>query len=649
MGIADATTVAAGDNHACALRHDGNVWCWGHNAEGQLGNTNTNDQLVPSQVGGLGTATAIAAGGDHTCARLVDATAWCWGQNADGELGAPGPDTALPQHALDDAVQIGAGRAHTCALRGDGSVWCWGANTNGQLGDTTLTPRPKPMAVPGLHATSIFIGGDYACALDAGHYRCWGANGDGQLGNGTFDDLSSPAPASAFDAITSLGAGSAHVCGVRGGNVICWGDGDMGELGSGNRDNLAIPFPALSDGHVIAVAGGDDFSCALRDDNSVACWGLGSSGQLGDGTLASWQPQHVALTAPTAVATGTYHSCAITGAAHDVYCWGNDGDGQLGDGGGPPHADPLFTKISNAVQLALGDAHSCALLGDDTVRCWGEGKDGELGNGMFTDDSPPVKVTGLANISAIAAGDHFTCAATPGGAFCWGFDGEGELGDGGGASRASPQLVPNVSPLVPTLVAAGSSHACVAGASTTLCWGAGDSGQLGNGTKPAISGAVTVTNPAPMWTPSRLAAGGDHTCAVDTTGQLRCWGNNDSGEIGDGSSTTRPNPMAIAMTPVTATVTDAVAGDDITCAETTAGPRCWGSNFFGQLGDGTAADRRKPVAVKALATAARPATGTAHACALSTGEVYCWGDNSLGQLGIGTFSVAMKPVEVAFP
>jgi alpha-tubulin suppressor-like RCC1 family protein len=510
------------------------------------------------------------------------------------------------------------------------------------------------MPVAGLHATAIFIAADYACALDAGRYRCWGDNHDGQLGNGTFDDLAVPAPASILDGITALGTGAAHVCGVRGGNVVCWGDGDMGELGNGSRDNSTIPVAALSDGHVIAVAGGDDLSCALRDNGSVACWGLGSSGQLGDGTVASWLPQHVALTLPTAVASGTFHSCAITGNKHDVSCWGNDADGQLGDGGGPPRAAPMFANVSDAVQLALGDDHSCALLGDGTVSCWGEGGDGALGNGTFDSDSMPVKVTGLAGVSAIAAGTRFTCAATTGGAFCWGFDGDGELGDGGGSAQPSPQLVPNV-PLIPTLVAAGATHACAAAATGALCWGVGDSGQLGNGTKPAIAEAVAVTGAGggsgsgSGWTPSELAAGGDHTCAVDTTGQLRCWGDNGSGEIGDGSLTDRPNPVVISAVAVATTFTDVVAADGVTCAATTAGPHCWGNNFVGQLGDGTTTDHRRPAAVKTLAATARPASGTAHGCALSAGEVYCWGDNSFGQLGIGTFSVALAPVEVALP
>jgi alpha-tubulin suppressor-like RCC1 family protein len=290
------------------------------------------------------------------------------------------------------------------------------------------------------------------------------------------------------------------------------------------------------------------------------------------------------------------------------------------------------------------------------VRCWGEGGDGELGNGTFDDDSPPVKVTGLSGVTAIAAGDDHTCAVGAGsgsgsgsgspGVSCWGVDDDGELGDGqSGADRKLPQAVTGVT-VAPTLISAGENHVCAAAATGIQCWGEGDSGQLGNGSSPAISAPVAVSGAGASWTPMQLIAGGAHTCAVDTTNQLRCWGDNASGQLGDGTSTDRAVPRLISLT-----VTGAVAtGEDSTCAPTSSGLSCWGDNSFGQLGDGTTANRKLPSAVKSLGPGARPAVGRAHACAVgSNGEIDCWGDNSLGQLGNGTFSVALRPVEVGFP
>src|SRR5262249_48476561 len=162
----------------------------------------------------------------------------------------------------------------------------------------------------------------------------------------------------------------------------------------GARAVALTPTPALFNGTAVAIAAGDEVTCAMRGDGSVACWGLGSSGQLGDGTIASWLPHRLALGSATAIASGPDHTCAIAGAAPDVYCWGFDENGELGDGGGDPQATPLFTKVTGAVQLALGVEHSCALLANQTVMCWGQGGDGELGSAANGDNSPPVMVTG---------------------------------------------------------------------------------------------------------------------------------------------------------------------------------------------------------------------------------------------------------------
>lgn len=665
VGISDAIAIAAGASHACAVRTGGSVWCWGNNDSLQVGVPAITVRSAPALVDMLGPATAIAAGRTHTCARLADGSAWCWGGNDSGQLGMTSGDTPTPIHVLDQVAAIAAGDQHTCALRDDHSVWCWGANFFGQLGDGTETPRAKPMPVTGLSATAIALNGDFGCAVSDGHYRCWGDNGQGELGDGSFIGKDEPVMASGTDGITAIGAGVTHACAVTRGNVQCWGEGAMGELGAGTRRDLPIPTPALSDGQAVAVAGGEQFSCAMRRDGSVACWGMGSSGQLGDGTIASWLPHRVLLGAATALASGPDHTCAITGANSDVYCWGNDSDGELGDGGGDPQATPNFTTVTGAVQLAVGVQHSCALLTNQTVMCWGEGGDGELGNGTADDDSPPVRVSNLTGVTAIAAGDDYTCAIGAGSGSgsgsgspsvsCWGIDDAGQLGNGAaGNDQKLPRVVTGVT-LTPTMISAGANHACVAEAAGIQCWGEGDSGQLGIGAGafPPISAPVAVTGAGAGsgsgWTPAQIVAGGDHTCAVDSANQLRCWGENAAGEIGDGTSgtsTDRPVPRLIALT-ATGPI---AAAETATCAQTAGGLSCWGDNFFGQLGDGTTANRHTPTAVKTIGPGARPAVGRAHACALGTsGEIDCWGDNSLGQLGNGAFSVALRPVEVAFP
>ena len=254
-------------------------------------------------------------------------------------------------------------------------------------------------------------------------------------------------------------------------------------------------------------------------------------------------------------------------------------------------------------------------------------------------------MTGLTGVLAIAAGNDFTCAVNAAGASCWGYDGDGELGDGGGADRELAKAVPGLG-FTPTMIAAGDQHACAATTTVAKCWGAGASGQLGNGATPTTSTAVAVTGAGGTWTPARLVAGGDHTCALDTGGRVRCWGDNGVGAIGDGSSTDRAAPVQLAA--LGTTVTGLTAGTNHNCAETTLGLKCWGDNFVGQIGDGTATRRRTPVAAT-QASGTAPAGGGAHTCAIAAGAITCWGGNDFGQLGGGTFSSRREPTEVKFP
>jgi alpha-tubulin suppressor-like RCC1 family protein len=287
-------------------------------------------------------------------------------------------------------------------------------------------------------------------------------------------------------------------------------------------------------------------------------------------------------------------------------------------------------------------------LTDHTVWCWGDGGDGQLGNGQTDDDSPPVQVIGLSDVQAITAGDSFTCAVATAGTFCWGNDEAGQLGDSvgglGGDSQSLPKQVAGITGA--SMIAAGRRHACAGSIAGIKCWGDGECGQLGGGSETGLSPPVSVVGAGSMWVPSKLATGADHTCAADNNGRLRCWGRNDNGELGDGTSQDRASPVAV--TGITTTARDVAAGGDSTCAETTAGPRCWGENYYGQVGDGTTAPRRVPAAVKTLGTTAHPVAGGLHSCALASGQVQCWGDNSLGQLGNGTFSVSLVPTEVDF-
>ena len=180
LTIIDTTQIAAGDYHTCALESDHTVACWGWNYYGQLGNgTTTTESVVPVPVSNLNDATAIAAGGSHTCALKADHTVACWGSNQNGQLGnGTTTESNVPVSVsnLDDAIAISVDLRHTCALKADHTVACWGYNDHGQLGIGSTVDWDVPVTVSNLDdATAITTGGYYTCALKADHtVVCWG-------------------------------------------------------------------------------------------------------------------------------------------------------------------------------------------------------------------------------------------------------------------------------------------------------------------------------------------------------------------------------------------------------------------------------------------------------------------------------------------
>lgn len=356
------------------------------------------------------------------------------------------------------------------------------------------------------------------------------------------------------------------------------------------------------------LSGIQDHVCALTAAGGVRCWGSGRNGELGNGAWAdSAVPVDVVdlTTGVVAVATGADHGCALT-TAGGVKCWGSNLYGQLGDGTTVSRARPadVVGLTRGVVALSLGDHHGCALLAAGGVSCWGYGGEGRLGNGGTTDALVPVPVTGLgAEVVALALGGAHGCVLTrTGGARCWGDGDQGRLGDGTSTSSATPVDVA-AAPSDLLALAAGAAHTCALARSGPLvCWGSNDDGRLGDGTTTARALATEVVG---LTTRSvAVAAGGRHTCAIDEAGAARCWGRGTYGELGDGSTTTSSSPVSVVglETPVTTIA----LGNRHGCAATTDGAvRCWGAGQRGQLGDGTTALRPLPALVPDLATPSR--------------------------------------------
>jgi alpha-tubulin suppressor-like RCC1 family protein len=360
--------LALGNEHSCLLVGS-EVYCWGTNSHGELGNGTTTSSAVPLLVAGVGPAQQIASGDafDVTC------------------------PTTTPARG-----------SHTCAVLTDSTVTCWGANIAGEWNDTppavavaTLAATPKGLA----NVTSLGIGGFQNCVVDSNAaISCWGVDA---LGDGSLYSLpSGPVRVGGINDATKVAIGDDAVCALRSDETVwCWGDDSIGQLGDGHDGfgaQSSTPVQAQID-RVVQLSGGWGEFCATRDNGQALCWGYNESGQIGNGTVSHdiATPTVVPLPNVKQVTTSGSHACAVL-VDGTVWCWGNGLDGRLGIDA-TPDAQPNPTKVDldGVVEIASGWHHTCALRTDGSVWCWGRNDAGEVGDGTMAERDTPTHVLGL--------------------------------------------------------------------------------------------------------------------------------------------------------------------------------------------------------------------------------------------------------------
>ncbi|MFO7565062.1 MAG: hypothetical protein R6X02_20620 [Enhygromyxa sp.] len=393
-----ATALAVGGGFSCALQSCGEVVCWGANRFGQLGQGHVEplgDDELPNAAGPIalgGPAASIVAGGDHACALRTDGQLLCWGHSWGGALGY-GDLNIVGNNELPaeiGAVDLGqpirsvhAGFGWTCAITLDRELLCWGYNALGQLGYAHTesigddeAPSSAGTIDVGGSVLDVALSASNICALlEGGEVRCWGSPG-ATLGAGydvgeiIGDDEapSSLAPVALGGPAQAIEAGFYHVCALlESGDLVCWGGGGQGQLGHGNFESIgddetpeaAGPVPLGEP--VTAVALGSQHSCAIGESGRVRCWGKGDHGRLGypevmgsiGGELRPVDVGPIELPGEVdELGAGSSHTCARIGP--DVYCWGAGWDGALGYGEVESLGDDEPPASGGPVQFAGG-------------------------------------------------------------------------------------------------------------------------------------------------------------------------------------------------------------------------------------------------------------------------------------------------------
>ncbi len=750
-GLTDVIAIAAGDGHTVTLKSDGTVWTWGDNQHGQLGNGTRTRSYTPVQVCDTGETApctnfltdiiGITAGGNsiasengHTIALKSDGTVWAWGFNEYGQLGdgtTIRSTTPVQVIGLTDVNAIAGGYWYTIALKDDGTVWAWGENRLGQLGATTpetcnssystldFSCSTTPVQVSGLtDITAIAAGHWHTIALkDDGTVWAWGSNRLGQLGATTsetcysgyfgsgFSCSTTPVQVFGLTDVDAIAAGSAHTLALKSdGTVWAWGSNRLGQLGDGTTINSATPVQVSELTDVIAIAARgyllrsffgsllpQGYSIALKGDGTVWAWGNNSYGQLGDGTMTnSTTPVQVlgetapytvynyslggtvsgladgetvvlqnngvddlaitlngAFTFSTPVSDLAAYNVAVLTHPDNQFCRVNNGSGTINGTNILDVSVTCFDLFTDVTAIATGDNHTIALKNDGTVWAWGSNWKGGLGDGTTTDSSTPVQVFGLTDVAAIASGGSYSIALkTDGTVWAWGANVYGvsttEKCANGSSCSTTPVEVSELKDV--TAIAGGASHIIALKPDGTI-WARGnnDFGQLGDGTTTYSTTLVQVSGLTDV---IAITANGYHSVALKNDGTLWTWGSNRFGQLG---ATTFETCSSISFGSGFSCSTTPVQVSDLTDVTAIAAGY---AKTVAVKNDGTVWESRSNystlVQVSGLTDVAAIAAGYGHTVALKTdGMLWAWGNNDWGRLGDETNTDSTTPVQVS--
>lgn len=348
------------------------------------------------------------------------------------------------------------------------------------------------------------------------------------------------------------GAMSSHVCALPNSNQLyCWGNNESGQLGigvTGHQYDATTPQAIDSTTQYQIVSLGSQHTCALTVAGQIKCWGANFQGQIGNGTQspAVVNPTTIDLsTSYKFVTAGSEHSCGIT-TAGKLKCWGYNFRGELGDGTNNLSSIPISIDAGeNYISVSAGQDFTCAVTANGQLKCWGDGAYRKLGTGNTANQSLPTNIDiGTKYVEVNVGGSH-ACALTESHQIkCWGRNSHGQVGNGlqNGADVSTPELIDASTQYV--TIGVGYVHTCGLTQNQQIkCWGLNNIGQMGNNAVPVNNYLPGLVSGGGLYL--KIAIASYSACALTTNNSLFCWGDNQNGQLGSGNKVDSPIPIAV--------------------------------------------------------------------------------------------------------
>lgn len=594
----------------------------------------------------------------YGCALLTGGILKCWGTAWASFM--QWSSVAEP-YSSSIYTKVAGHYSHICGISDTAELKCWGANAFGQLGLGDYSTRSNPTAVDsGTSYAQVDLGSVHTCAITtAGALKCWGSGSDGRLGTGSSLTWTTPQLIDSGVNYSVISGGQDHTCGITTTGVLkCWGDNSLAQLGNGTTTDQYSPVVIDSGVSYSSVSAGKVHTCGITTTGVLKCWGYNGLGQLGDSAANDSGQDYASLphvidsgVTYSAVSAGAASTCAIT-TLGVLKCWGENTSGQIGNGlktwtdqgTSASQWTPLIVDSGTTYSsVSVGQDFSCGVTTSGRGKCWGSNYYNQMGDLVdYLVLSPKSSGFQLSSVAMSRSAYHSCGLVTDGYLKCWGENLEGQLGTG---QRSTAESVPMMvdSTVKYSQVSLGEKFGCgLTKAGAIKCWGKNDQGQLGIGTTTSSYGPTLVDSGTVY---AQVSSGKTHSCAVTTNGVLKCWGYNNNGQLGDGGTTRSLSPEVIDTGVTYASVS---GGDNHTCGLTTDGVlKCWGLNSLGQLGDGTTTKRLIPTVIDLGVSYSVIVAGGTHTCGITTiGVLKCWGYNLYGKLGDGTQTQRLSPVVI---